>query len=108
MSADTIAVLLVIGVALAINPFALLYSFTSPWRQSLTGWALWQSSTGLALLVDVALLYQFLGDDYALRDMVRLTVYSWIMVGAWLKLIALLREKRRAMRGEPDRFSRLD
>ena len=44
-----------------------------------------------------------------LRDVVRLTVYSWILLGAWLKLIALLREKYRVWKHRgPDRFSASD
>ena len=48
----------------------------------------------LALLIDISLVYQFLGDDYALRDVVRLTVFALIAAGAWLKLGALLYEHR--------------
>lgn len=104
MSADTWALILVVGTALAINPFWFLYTFTSPWYRMLTGRAIWVSSGSLMLLVDIALLYNWLGDDYAFRDVVRLTVYALICCGAWLKLIALLRERLRTRQGKVDRF----
>ena len=56
------------------------------------------SSTALALLIDISLTYQFLGDDYALRDVVRLTVFALIAAGAWLKLGALIYEHRQQRR----------
>ena len=105
MSADLAAIIIVGSIAPAITLFALGYTFFSPWWRSLPGWALWWSSTGLALLVDISLVYQWLGDDYYLRDVVRLSVYSWIALGAYLKLIAFGREKYRKWRhGSPDRF----
>jgi hypothetical protein len=105
MTADTAAIIIVALIAPPITLFALGYTFFSPWYRSMPGWALWQSSTGLALLVDISLAYQWLGDDYFLRDVVRLSVYTWICVGAWLKLIAFAREKWRKWRHHgPDRF----
>lgn len=106
---DVTAMLLVIGMAPAITLFALGYTFLSPWWRSMQGWALWQSSTGLALLVDISLLYKWLGDSYWLRPVVLLAVYSWIFLGAYLKLIAFAREKWRVLRHRgPDRFSTTD
>ena len=105
MSADVLAVLIILAIAPAITSFAVLYSLTSPWYRSMAGWALWWSSTGLALLVDISLIYHWLGENYALRDVVRISVYLWICVGAYLKLGALLREKWRARHGKRDRFN---
>lgn len=98
MTADTIALMLVIGTAPPATLFALVYGFTTPWWRTMIGRALLISSTGLALLVDISLLYQWLGDQYALRDVVRLMVYAFIFLGAWLKLASLATEKYRAYR----------
>jgi hypothetical protein len=98
VSADLIAVLLVLCAAPAVTLFPIFYALTSPWRRSLTGWALMTSSVALALLVDISLLYQWLGDDYYLRDVVRLSVYALIAAGAWLQLLAFVRAKFRARR----------
>ena len=95
MSADTAAVLLVLLAAPAQTGFAVFYSVTSPWWRTLIGRALFTKAWGLALLIDISLLYKWLGDEYALRDVVRLTVYALIAVGAWLQLVAFLVERRR-------------
>lgn len=95
MSADTAAVLLVLAAAPAQTAFALFYSVTLPWWRTPIGRALFTKSWGLALLIDISLLYQWLGDNYSLRDVVRLTVYSLITVGAWLQLGAFLHERNK-------------
>jgi hypothetical protein len=96
MNADTAAVILVVGMAPAATLFPLLYGLTTPWWRSLIGRALMTKAVGLALLIDISLAYQWLGDDYFLRDVVRLTVYGLIFVGVWLQLTALFVEKYRA------------
>lgn len=93
MTADTAAILLVLAAAPAATLFPLLYGFTVRWWTFWIGRALMVSSTGLGLLIDISLIYQWLGDNYALRDVVRLTVYAFICAGAWLKLTALVIEK---------------
>jgi hypothetical protein len=98
VSADLIAVLLVLSAAPAATLFPIFYAFTSPWWRSLTGRALMTSSVGLALLIDISLLYQWLGDDYYLRDHVRLGVYALISAGAWMQLLAFVGAKFRARR----------
>lgn len=96
MSADTLAVVLVVLAAPPATLFPPFYAWISRgrWWRNPTGRALMASSTGLALLIDISLLYQAFGDDYALRDVVRLTVYAWIATGAWLKFGALIYEWR--------------
>jgi hypothetical protein len=98
MSADTAAVLLVLSAAPAATLFPLIYGLTVRWWTFWIGRALMVSSTGLGLLIDISLIYNWLGDDYALRDVVRLTVYAFITLGAWLKLVAILLEKFRSHR----------
>lgn len=94
MSADTAAVALVIAAAPAATLFPLLYAWVARgvWWRTPTGRALMTSSVALALLIDISLAYQAFGDNYALRDVVRLTVFALIAVGAWLKLGALAYE----------------
>jgi hypothetical protein len=108
MSADTAAVLLVLAAAPAQTLFAIVYGVGSPWWRSLVGRALFTKALALALLIDISLLYHWLGDDYALRDVVRLTVYGLIAVGAWMQFVALLVEKYKGRRDDADRFSRPD
>lgn len=97
MSADTAAFLLILFIAPAATAFPICLAWLSRgvWYRNMTGRALMTSSIGLALLVDISLAYQLLGDNYALRDAVRLTVFSVVAAGAWQKLVALLWESRR-------------
>jgi hypothetical protein len=94
VSADVAAVLLVVAAAPAATVFPFLYAWVARgvWWRTPTGRALMVSSTALALLIDISLAYQAFGDDYALRDLVRLSVFGLIAVGAWLKLGALVYE----------------
>lgn len=94
MTADTAAVLLVVAAAPAATVFPFLYAWVARgvWWRTPTGRALMTSSTALALLIDISLAYQAFGDDYAARDVVRLSVYALIATGAWLKLGALAYE----------------
>lgn len=94
MSAETAAVALIIIAAPAATLFPFVYGWVARgvWWHNPTGRALMASSVGLALLIDIALIYKAFGDDYALRDAVRLSVYALIALGAWLKLGALLYE----------------
>ena len=92
MNADLIALILVVLMAPPATLFPILYAFR-PWYQSLIGRALMTHSVGLALLIDISLLYKAFGDDYFLRDAVRLTVYALILVGVTGQCIALIRSR---------------
>ena len=96
MTADLAAVLLVLAAAPPATLFPLCYGWIARgvWWRSPAGRALMTSSTALALLIDISLVYQWLGDDYALRDVVRLTVFALVALGAWLKFGALIYEWR--------------
>jgi hypothetical protein len=98
MSADTIAVLLIIGMAPPATLFPIIYGLTAPWWKTLLGRALMTKATGMALLIDISLIYNFLGDDYYLRDAVRITVFALIFLGTWMQLGALAVERLRARR----------
>lgn len=104
--AETVALITIITIAPFATAFALVYFWTVPWWATLIGRAMLASSAGLALLVDISLLYQWLGDDYSLRDMVRLSVFFTVLIGAVFKLAALVLEKYRARRdNRADRLS---
>lgn len=95
---EVIAVVLIIATAIPATLFALIYGFTVPWWETLIGKAMLISSTALALLVDISLLYRVFGDDYFLREVVLLFILQLICQGAWYKWGALTLEKWRAWR----------
>lgn len=99
---DTIAVLLIVAAAPAQTAFVILYGVGSPWWRSVVGRALFTKALALALLIDISVAYHFLGDNYALREVVRLSVFALIAIGTWLQLGALIYERRRRGR---DRFA---
>lgn len=100
MSADVAAVILVLIAAppATLFPFAYAWISRGLWWRTRPGRALMTSSTGLALLIDISLAYQAFGDDYFLREVVRLSVFALIGAGAWLTLGALLAEHRKQRR----------
>lgn len=100
MSADTAATWLIMAAAPPLTIFPIAYTIIARglWWRASAGRALMVSTTGLALLVDITIAYQWLGDDYPFRDAVRLTVFALIVAGAWLKLGSLLYEWRRGRR----------
>jgi hypothetical protein len=100
MTADDLAVLMVIAMAPAATAFPIVYGLTSPWWRSLVGRALMTKAVGLALLIDISIAYEFLGDDYAARNAVRFTVFGFILTGVWLQFFALLREKWKARKAK--------
>lgn len=101
MTADHAALLLIIAAAPPLTLFPVCYAWwgRGSWYRTITGFALMVSTTGLALLVDISLLYAVFGDHYSYRDAVRLTVYAVIVLGAWLKFGALVYESRQGRRG---------
>lgn len=100
MSADTIALVMVAIMAPFATLNVILYALY-PWYRSLIGWRLMAGDLGLALLIDISLLYKAFGDSYALRDVVRLTVYALVLVGVLFTTCTLIlaqRERRRVRR----------
>lgn len=102
MSPDAIAVVLIAAASIPATLFPLVYGFTSPWWRTPIGRALMVKAVGLALLIDISLVYNFFGDDYAARDAVRLGVFSLITVGVWMQFLALMREKWRVWAARAD------
>ena len=92
---DTIAVLMILAAAPAATAFPIAYAIFAPWWRTVAGRALMTSSVALALLIDISLLYQWLGSDYALRDVVRFSVYGLILAGTWMQLGALVYQQIR-------------
>lgn len=97
MSADFAAVALVLIASPAITLYWVLFTFQArPWWATPVGRAHFGLVGGLAMLIDISLAYNWLGDDYALRDVVRLFVYAWITASCWLSLGAWFYERRQA------------
>lgn len=97
MNADAVAFAAIVAAAppLTLFPFYFAWASRGAWRRNFAGFALMWSTTSLALLVDIVLLYQVFGDDYPFRDLVRNSVYIGIALGAWLKFSALVYYSRK-------------
>lgn len=97
MSADLIALLLVIGMAPPLTLFPFVYGWVARgiWWRNPAGRAIMISTTSLGALVDLTLLYQVFGNEYPGRDIVRLVVFGGVFAGAWLKFGALVHESRK-------------
>jgi hypothetical protein len=78
----------------------LLYGFSGPWWESLTGIGLMIGWSGLGLLVVWAAAFVLWGDDFPYRDAIRLVVFALISAGLWVKLIALVIVRYRTWRGD--------
>lgn len=101
MTVDNVVIALIVIAAPAQTAFILLYGLGSPWWRSLIGRALFTKALGLAAIVDLSLAYHWFGDNYFLRDPVRIGVFVVIAVGAWLQLTAFVKqrlERRRRLR----------
>ena len=80
---------LVVVAAISANLFPLVYA-RRPWNRSFLGRALMVKAIGLALLIDVTLLYVLFGDDYPFRHVVRAVIYSIVTTGIWMQLLSLM------------------
>ena len=85
---DEYSGILVFIAAVPATLFPIVYS-RRPWRASFLGRALMVKATGLALLIDISLLYVQFGDDYPYRQLVRAAVYTLITTGIILQFTAL-------------------
>ena len=103
MTADTIVLLLACWAAVCAASFAVLYPVLSPgWRKTWIGWALFTSSSALALASALIVVGRLFGTDYAHSAALRITAMGLIAAGATLKLTALLVTKARAMLASRD------
>ena len=97
MSVDAVAVGLTVAAAPAITLYWILFTFQArPWWRNSVGRAHFGLVGGLAMLIDISIAYHWLGDNYALRDAVRLFVYGWISASCWLTLGAWFYERRKS------------
>lgn len=110
MSADVAALILTFLAAPPLTLFVPYYGWVArrSWWRNPAGRAVMVSTFGLALLVDISVLYLVFGDDYPGRDAVRLTVYSLIVAGAYLILGALIYESRKGRQHPHRRQDQLD
>lgn len=100
MTADLVRLILVVAMVPFVTANIFLYGVGSPWYKSTIGWWLFCDVLGLGLLVDITVVYKFLGDDYSARDIVSITVFSIILAGAVFGTVTLARELiRRRNRG---------
>lgn len=82
-------------------PFAYAYVARGIWWREPSGRALIVSSTALALLLDLSLLFRVVTLPPYASLVVVLVVVALIAAGAWLKLGALLHEWRQGRRSVP-------
>lgn len=90
---DALAIWVLRIGAPATSLFVILYGFTVRWWEFWIGRALMVSSTGMAMLCDVALLNRLFPKGYPLQQDVILTLLCFISMGGFLKLLALLVDK---------------
>lgn len=86
----------VLEVFLMIIPataFPILYACFFPWYRTGLGQALMTKAVGLALLIDVSVVYLIFGDDYFLREHVRFCVYTLILIGLWYQMVMIIKIK---------------
>lgn len=93
MTTDQVWLWLLYAAAPAATLFPVLYTATR-WWERVTGWAIWMSKVGLAILVDSALTLHALGlEDYKYRDLVLMIGFAFITAGTWLYLFVFLRAR---------------
>lgn len=72
--------------------YPVIYGFKARWWRGWIGFALLFKATGLALLLTMTVLFQTLGPEYWGRDFLRVSGITFITIGLWLALIAMLHE----------------
>lgn len=99
MRTDSVNLVLLLIATPPATAFVLTYGLLLPWFRSWTGWALFTSSTGLALLLNANLWFRlYMWPLLAREGWLRVVVYAGIAVGAWLMYgaltVTLLRARR--------------
>ncbi|HJR90230.1 MAG TPA: hypothetical protein VJ782_08765 [Aeromicrobium sp.] len=85
-----IAVMIVVAFP-PVNLFPILYGVGAPWWRSIEGQAIMIATTGLALLIDLALMARVADLSEPTMNVLRVAVFGVIILGAYWKLAALLR-----------------
>jgi hypothetical protein len=93
VSAEQIALWLVIIAAVPQTAFVALYGFASPWWRSQTGRAIFTKAFSMALLLDMSLVNYWWGPIDADASN---AIIALVTVGCWLQFVALAAEKMRS------------
>lgn len=72
--------------------YALIYGSKARWWKTWIGCALLFKATGLSLLLTMTVLLQTFGPEYVGRDTLRVSGITFITIGLWLALFAMLHE----------------
>ena len=98
MSTETLALIIVWAAAPAATLVPIVYGLLQPWWRSLTGRALMTSTVGLALLIDLSLIFRAWDGHLQTKREIALAIYVLICAGSWLMLLALVRAQLRSRR----------
>ncbi|WP_310962159.1 putative phage holin [Nocardioides terrisoli] len=87
----TVALWIIVAAAPAATAVPIVYAATARWWRSLIGRAMMTSAVGLALLVDLSLIFHGWSGHLGVKEAIALVVYGIVACGAWLTLFALAR-----------------
>jgi hypothetical protein len=90
---DAVVDVLIYSCTIPAVAFPAVYA-RFPWRTNPVGKSVMQLATSLALVLLLVVATTLLGNDYPGRDIVRLAVYSFLVVSLWRQLFTLLRVQR--------------
>ena len=90
MSLEHVAVLLVVCMTPFATWAAILYLAFFPWRQDRDGWAFANVIVSFALLIDLAVLYQF-APAFPGKAVVKVVLYALILAGQVQLAVSLSR-----------------
>ena len=99
---EKVAPFIVLAMAPAVTVFPVLYLTFYRWYKNPVGRALMTKAVGFALLIDVALWFEFVGDDTPYREAIKVLIYLLILFGLWYQLVVFIRIKLDARREERD------
>lgn len=86
-----IGVIIIMILAVPVTIVPIFYYFVFPWREYLEGKAVMISAVGLALLVDLSLLFKIADIPLVVKLGIADGVYALVLVGSIYKLAALIR-----------------
>lgn len=95
---DAYASVLVFLAVIPATAFPILYGFRSAWWIHPIGRALMTKAIGMALLIDITVIYALFGDEYPGRHLVRAIVYTLIVAGLYYQTAVLISIQRAARR----------
>ena len=94
---------IVVAMVPACTLFPLLYLTFYRWNKTRVGGAMMTKAVGLALLMDVAVWFNFRGEDSSpYREEIQTLIFLLILAGLWYQLIVFIKIKREALREERD------